>query len=135
MYTAKYMTAAKDIMRHDNLITASPNEKVIDVVKKMHENKVGSVLVVDNGKLVGIFTERDLVRIVAEGGALDQPVGNVMSRNLIVVNPEDSIALVASKMIENWIRHIPVVDKEGKPVGIISIRDVLRHIVASSTFP
>ncbi len=129
------MTAAKDIMRHDNLITASPNEKVIDVVKKMHENKVGSVLVVDDGKLVGIFTERDLVRIIAEEGALDQPVGNVMSRNLVVVNPEDSIALVASKMIEHWIRHIPVVDKDGKPVGIISIRDVLRHIVASSTFP
>ncbi len=132
---AKYMTAAKDIMRHDNLVTASPQEKIIDVVRKMHENKVGSVLIVDDHKLVGIFTERDLVRIIAEGGKLDQPVGNAMSRNLIVVSPQDSIAIVASKMIEHWIRHIPVVDKEGKPIGIISIRDVLRHIVASSTFP
>ncbi len=132
---AKYMTAAKDIMRHDNLVTASPQEKIIDVVKKMHENKVGSVLIVDDHKLVGIFTERDLVRIIAEGGKLDQPVGNAMSRNLIVVSPQDSIAIVASKMIEHWIRHIPVVDEEGKPIGIISIRDVLRHIVASSTFP
>lgn len=129
------MTTAKDIMHHDHLITASPNDKIINVVKAMNDHKVGSVLIVENGKLVGIFTERDLVRIVAEGKSLDLPVGEVMSRNLIVAKPEDSIAIITSKMIEHWIRHIPVVDEEGKPIGIISIRDVLRHMVASSTFP
>ena len=129
------MTTAKDIMHHDHLITASPNDKIINVVKAMNDHKVGSVLIVENGKLVGIFTERDLVRIVAEGKSLDLPVREVMSRNLIVAKPEDSIAIITSKMIEHWIRHIPVVDEEGKPIGIISIRDVLRHMVASSTFP
>lgn len=129
------MTTAKDVMHRDQLITASPNDKIIDVVKVMNDHKVGSILIVENGKLVGIFTERDLVRIVAEGKSLNEPVGEVMSRNLIVAKPEDSIAIITSKMIEHWIRHIPVVDDEGKPVGIISIRDVLRHIVASSTFP
>jgi len=129
------MSAAKDIMRHTHLVTASPKDKITDVVKVMHNRKVGSVLIVENNKLVGIFTERDLVRVIAEGKDLDIPVGEVMSRDLIVAKPEDSIAIIASKMIEHWIRHIPVVDDEGKPVGIISIRDVLRHIVASSTFP
>lgn len=129
------MSAAKDVMKHTHLVTASPKDKIADVVKTMHNHKVGSVLIVENNKLVGIFTERDLVRVIAEGKDLDTPVEEVMSRNLIVAKPEDSITIIASKMIEHWIRHIPVIDDKGKPIGIISIRDILRHIVASSTFP
>ena len=129
------MSAAKDVMKHTHLVTASPKDKIADVVKAMHNHKVGSVLIVENNKLVGIFTERDLVRVIAEGKDLDTPVEEVMSRNLIVAKPEDSITIIASKMIEHWIRHIPVIDDKGKPIGIISIRDILRHIVASSTFP
>jgi len=129
------MSAAKDVMKHTNLVTASPKDKIVDVAKAMHNHKVGSVLIVEGNKLVGIFTERDLVRVIAEGKDLNTPVGEVMSRNLVVAKPEDSITIIASKMIEHWVRHIPVIDDKGKPIGIISIRDILRHIVASSTFP
>ena len=128
--------SAKDIMTSTNLVTVSPEEKIVDAVKKMYENNVGSVLVVDEeGKLVGIFTERDLVKVVATGTSLETPIKEVMTKRLITVKPEDPLPLVASKMIENNIRHIPVVDKDGKLKGIISIRRVLRHVLASCSWP
>lgn len=130
------MSSVKDVMRHDKLVTATPGERVIDAVRKMYENNVGSVLVVSReGRLVGIFTERDLVKVVAEGVPLDTRLDKVMSRDLIVARGDEPIALAGSKMIERWIRHMPVVDSEGRPVGIISIRDVLRSLLSSSTFP
>ncbi len=125
----------RDIMTK-SLVTAKPDTSVKHVVELMRERNVGSVLVVDeSGKLVGIFTERDLVKLVAEGKSLDVPVKEVMTTKLVVAHESDSIASIANKMIENWIRHIPVVDEQGRPIGIVSIRDVLRHIVASSAFP
>lgn len=125
----------KNIMVKDLVVTA-PQTPVKNVVKLMKERNVGSVLVVDsNGKLIGIFTERDLVRLVAEGLSLEIPVGEVMSKDLLVAHETDSIASLANKMLERWIRHIPVVNVEGKPVGIVSIRDVLRHVLAACLFP
>lgn len=128
---------ARDVMRSTGLVTASPSDTVLDAVKKMYENNVGSVLVVDEqGRLVGIFTERDLVRVVAKG--LDPSttrLEEVMTRKLITARPGDSLPMIASKMVEHGIRHIPVVDEEGKLVGIISIKPVLRHVLASCSWP
>ena len=125
----------KNIMVRD-LVVAAPFTPVREVVKLMKERNVGSVLVVDDkGRLMGIFTERDLVKLVAEGRSLDTPVSEVMSKDLIVAHETDAIASLASKMLEKWIRHIPVVDGEGKPIGIVSIRDVLRHVLAACLFP
>ncbi len=125
----------KEVMTR-NLVTVSPSTSIRDAVKAMYSRKVGSVLVVDEeGKLVGIFTERDLVKVVAEGKPLDAPISEAMSRDLVVAKEGDSITAIAHKMLEKWIRHIPVVNEEGKPIGILSIRDVLRHVVASGSFP
>ena len=125
----------REVMTRD-LVTVPPSASIREAARAMHFRKVGSVLVVDeSGKLVGIFTERDLVKVVAEGKSLDAPVSEAMSRDLIVAKEGDSITAIAHKMLEKWIRHIPVVDDEGKPVGIVSIRDVLRHVVASGSFP
>ena len=126
----------RDFIRKGDLVLAKPNEKVANVVKRMFEKNVGSVLVInDEGKLIGIFTERDLLRVVAQGESLDKPIGDYMTKSIIVANPDDPIPKVASIMIEKWIRHIPIVDKDGKPIGIVSIRDVLRYLVSESTFP
>ncbi len=125
----------KQVMTRD-LVTVPPNASIREAARAMHTRKVGSVLVVDeSGKLIGIFTERDLVKVVAEGKSLEEPVSEAMSKDLIVAKEGDSITAIAHKMLERWIRHIPVVDDEGKPIGIVSIRDVLRHVVASGSFP
>ncbi len=133
--TPMALGTVKEIMTRD-LVTVPPSTSVRDAAKKMFERKVGSVLVVgDDGKLLGIFTERDLVKVVAEGKPLDAPVSEVMSRDLIVAKEGDSIASVANRMLEKWIRHMPVIDDSGRPIGIVSIRDVLRYIAASGSFP
>ncbi len=119
-----------------NVVTLHRDEPVLKAVKLMKEKNIGSIVVVDEDmRIVGIFTERDLVRLVAEGKDLNIPLKDAMSKNLIVARENDSIISVASKMLEHWIRHMPVVNDNGKVIGIVSIRDVLRHILSSQTFP
>jgi len=127
---------AKDIM-DSFLVTAKPNETVADATRKMKEHNVGSVLIVDeHGRLLGIFTERDLVRIVASNKPLSTKLEEVMTKNnLVTASPDDPLPLIAHKMVEHNIRHIPVVDKEGRIVGIISIRKLLRYILSSYEWP
>ncbi len=122
------MALARHIMRTD-LVTLSPGETVEKAVKVMHENNIGSVLIVDAGRLVGIFTERDLLAMVSRGAPLDKPLSDVMTRNVVTVKPDDPIVKVVCKMLEHNIRHVPVVDDKGAPLGMISARDVLRNLV------
>jgi CBS domain-containing protein len=93
----------------------------------MNRRKVGSVLVMEGGRLVGIFTERDVLwRVVAAG--LDPKtslLGQVMTRNPITVEPTTSIQHVMNVFTEKRFRHMPVVDR-GRLLGLISIGDVLR---------
>ncbi len=130
------MTTVREVMKTSNLVTVTPSDTIREAAKRMYSANVGSVLVVDDkGTLLGIFTERDLVRVVATGVSLDERVEKVMTTKLVTASPDESLAMVASKMIEHGVRHIPVVDEAGKLVGIVSIRDVLRYVVASSTWP
>ena len=130
------MTTVREVMRTENLVTVPPTASIREAVERMYRANVGSVLVVDGeGRLLGIFTERDLVRVVATGVNLEERVERVMTTRLVTASPDESLAMVASKMIEHGIRHIPVVDETGRLVGIVSIRDVLRHVVASSPWP
>ena len=126
------MALAKDVMKSTDIVKVDLKTSVLDAVKEMYRNRVGSVLVVDGEVLKGVFTERDLIRVVSEEIPLDTEVGKVMSSRLITAYPEETIFRVASKMIEHHIRHIPVVDNEGRLLGIISIRDVLRYMASTS---
>ena len=128
---------AKNIMDSEFLVTAKPDETVVDAVKKMKKYNVSSVLIVDeHGKLLGIFTERDLVKVVALNKPLSTKLEEVMTKGkLVTASPDDPLPLIAHKMIEHNIRHIPVLDDEGKVVGIISIRKLLRYILSSHEWP
>ena len=111
------------------LVTVKPGTTLRDAARALYENGVGSLLVVgDDGTLVGIFTERDLVKAVAQGASLDSSIDSYMTPKPVTVNPKDSIWKALDMMIEYGIRHIPVVDDEGRLVGVVSMRDLLRGI-------
>jgi len=122
-------------MKRD-VIAVSSGTGIREAAEIMAKHGVGSVMVLNrDGAPLGIFTERDLIKAVAKGFGLDAPVDEVMSRNLIVIQQDESAVSAAMKMIENGIRHLPVVDDKGRLVGIVSIRDVLRAVAASCAFP
>ena len=122
-----------DLVRRPH-VTVGVGVSVRDVVRVMYENSIGSIVIVDDvGRPIGIFTERDLLRLVAQGASLDSPVDSVMSRDLVVVKDVEGVVRAAMLMSEHRIRHLPVVDDEGKLMGVISVRDVvdaLRGILA-----
>ena len=106
--------------------------KVVDAMKTKGR---GAVLIEENGKLVGIFTERDLVSRVDHADALWSHVivRDVMTPHPTVVRPGDSLAEALRLLVQGKRRHLPIVDDKGKVTGLLSIRDVLSHI--ASRFP
>jgi CBS domain-containing protein len=108
---------------------------VFDAITKMVEANVGSVLVADEGEIVGIVTERDYLRRVTLQGRTEKetPVRDIMSSPLYVVTPATPIAECMALMTDRRIRHLPVVDGE-KVVGVISIGDLVKFISKQQAF-
>lgn len=109
------------------------NASVQEAAKLMFNNRIGSVLIVDDtGKLIGIVTERDLVYLVAMGKlhlANEYPVWQLMTENPITAKPEDTIEEALARMKEINVRHLPVIDNEGKPIGVVSLRDIINFLI------
>lgn len=111
------------------IVTMSPMTPVAMAAREMAERRIGAVLVVDEGALQGIFTERDaLVRVLAQGRDPEATLlAEVMTRDPDTIGPDDAVAYALSIMNERGYRHLPVVDGE-RIVGIVSIRDLYRSI-------
>lgn len=110
-------------------ITVRLGTSIRDAIKIMYSNNVGSVVIVDEDfRPVGIFTERDTLRVIAKDIPLDSPIEEVMSRNLIVLNAKESIYKAISVMSTHNIRHTPIIGDDGKLIGVISIRDIIDKI-------
>ena len=103
---------------------------VDDAVQVMHANGSDCVLVVNDGKLVGIFTDRDAVLKVAGRPASRRPITDYMTRDPVVLRHDDTIAVAINKMAVGGFRHIPIVE-HGRPTGVVSARDVFRHLAAT----
>ncbi len=117
---------------HD-VITARPDDDIIDVAKTLRNNRIGTVLITDEGgHLLGLASERDIVMGMAEygSGALTRPVSDVMTSKLVVCEPGNDMVFVMACMTDRRVRHLPVLDN-GKLVGIISIGDVVRARIFS----
>jgi len=114
------------------VIFATSSTSVLDALKLMSEKNIGALLVIDDGKLTGIFSERDYARkVVLKGKAsADTAVSEIMTENPFTVQPEDSIETCMGIMSDKHIRHLPVV-KEGTVAGMISIGDVVTTIIQS----
>lgn len=96
----------------------------------MREAKVGCLLVTAAGRLVGLFTERDLLtRVLAHGLPLDTPIRSCMTSNPITVSPKDPVRTAIRRMQKGGYRHLPVVDENGCPVGTLSARQVVHYLV------
>jgi len=104
-------------------ITADADE----AVRLMHENGTDCVLIVDSGRLVGIFTDRDAVLKVAGRELKARPIAELMTRDPVVVRHDDTVAVAINKMAVGGFRHIPIVEN-GRPTGLVSARDVFRHL-------
>ena len=100
---------------------------VEDAIRVMHDKGIDCVLVVDGGRLIGIFTDRDAVLKVAGRGRGPMPIGGLMTRDPVVLRHDDPIAVAINKMAVGGFRHIPIVD-DGRPTGVVTARDVFRHL-------
>lgn len=104
-------------------VTDRPDDDLAAAARKMWDQQTGSLLVLEGQDLMGIITERDVLRAVATGTPLDTPVSEVMSKDLITVEPGTSLREAARIMTEKWIRHLPVLEA-GRLVGVVSQRDL-----------
>ncbi|MFP3260072.1 MAG: CBS domain-containing protein [Sulfolobus sp.] len=111
-----------------NVITVSKDTTMEQVARIMTEENVGSVIVVDNGKPVGIITERDIVKGIGKGKKLDSKAEEIMTSSLITVREDSPVTGALALMRQFNIRHLPVVNDKGELTGIISIRDVAKAI-------
>lgn len=116
----------QDIIAGQKLLTAPGSMTVAEAARQMKQRNVGAMMVVDNGRLVGVFTERDaLFRVVAAGlDSKTTPLSVVMTSNPKSISPDQSFAHALAMMHEGRFRHLPVV-KDGWPIGMLSVRDAL----------
>lgn len=132
MKTVKQLLAGKG----DRICSVAPGDNVLTALTCMAENNVGSVLVIENGTLVGIFTERDYARkVVLKGKASkDTPVRELMTEKVYYISPsctaEEAMALVTEKRV----RHLPVLDENKRLLGIVSIGDLVKETISEQQF-
>jgi CBS domain-containing protein len=109
-----------------DLLSVDPETTIGEVARQMRKGDSDSVAVMSGGKLVGIITERDLVRAIADGvDPREAKAQLVMTADPATVDADEDVAVVAVKMMRLGIRHLPVVNKAGKPVGLVSARNLV----------
>lgn len=115
------------------VISTPPHATVREATRLMNEHGIGSLLVVAGSRLVGIFTERDVLRrVVADARPPDlTAVGEVMTREVVCCPPDSAVEDVAELMRRQRVRHVPVVDEDDAVVGLVSIGDINAHRFAA----
>lgn len=113
------------------VVTVAPDLTLGEAVRLLSERRIGAVVVIDGQSVIGIISERDVVRAVGEmaGAALSEPVSRYMTRDLVTCTSKSSIDSLMVLMTERKFRHIPVVE-EGRLGGIVSIGDIVKHRLA-----
>jgi CBS domain-containing protein len=117
---------------HD-VISVAPDTPVAEVTRLIQSRRIGAVLVRDgHGRVLGIISERDIVRALAtrNGGIEGLAAEALMTREVIMVGPATPVDAALQIMDEGYFRHLPVVDAEGGLLGLVSVRDLVRHRLA-----
>jgi CBS domain-containing protein len=111
-------------------VCVSPEHTVRQAVAIMQEHAIGCVLVCEAGLVVGIFTERDLLkRILGPSKPLTTPLRDCMTANPVTVRPQDPIGVALKRMQSGGHRHLPVVDEAGRPVSVLAVKRIVRYLV------
>ena len=113
-----------------HIVSVEPDAKLAAAIRLLGEKKIGAVLVMNQTRLEGILSERDIVRVLGERGAsaLEAPVSEVMTRKVVTCKETDTVAELMEMMTTGKFRHLPVIDN-GKVVGLISIGDIVKRRV------
>ena len=118
----------RDLMLKD-IVTTNGNTSVKETIELLFKRHIGCIVVVnDTQKCVGIFTERDAIRVVAQNLPLDTTLEKVMTKDPFTVNEDSTFEEAKSIIKTHQIRHLPVIDKDGKLVGLISVRHILNEL-------
>lgn len=115
----------------DLVFTASPADTVGAVAALLHSRRVGAMVVAEGEAVVGIVSERDIVRVVAQdgGACLNKPVASCMTRDVVFASPGETVDSLLTRMTDRRIRHLPVM-RDGRLVGIVSIGDLVKHKIS-----
>lgn len=121
--------------KSDEIFSIGPDDLVIDAIRMMTERKVGALLVLNDGKMVGILSERDYARkvILNNRSSSDTMVKEIMTAEVKSVTPSQTVDECMVIMSKHHIRHMPVL-KDDEPVGILSIMDVVKNIISEKEF-
>ena len=126
------MHSIRDILREKGSAVRSidPNVTVFDALRQMADLGIGALLVLEGGKPIGLFSERDYARKLALRGlrSRETPVSAVMSSPVLTISPDASVQQALSMMTEKYIRHLPVVDRSGV-IGMVSIGDLVKAVI------
>lgn len=127
------MLKVKDIMCK-TVITAKEDMPILEAVQLLNDRHVGSLVVVDDEqKCIGMFTERDAIRLMATKYSLEETLGKVMSRHVVTISLEASYDEVLRLILSHNIRHLPVTDETGKLIGLFSLRAFFDEILGVKT--
>ena len=115
--------------------SVSPDSSVYDALEELEEKNLGGLVVVENGKLIGVFTERDYARkVILKGRSSKETlVRDIMTSRPLFVTPDNSIDDCMQLMSDKHIRHLPVLENE-ELIGVISISDIVRYIISEKDF-
>ena len=127
------MHSIRDILREKGTMVRSidPDVSVFEALRQMDEHGIGALLVLEGGKPIGLFSERDYARKLALRGlrSRETPVRAIMSSPVVTISPDSSVQQGLSMMTEKFIRHLPVVDATGAVIGMVSIGDLVKAVI------
>jgi len=122
-------------VKGDGIFTVTPETSVFETLQLMAEHDIGSVIVIDEGKVAGIMTERDYARkvILQDRSSRQTPVRDIMSSCVVVIDPEQSVEQCMALMNARRVRHLPVM-KGDQLIGVVSMRDVVKQMIDEQGF-
>ena len=131
------MTSVQQLLRENirSVFFIEPGATVFDAISKMAENDIGSLIVMDGEKIIGIITERHYARNIMLKGRTSATtlVGDIMERGVTCARPEQTVEQCMALMHDNRVRHLPVIEGK-KVIGVVSIGDLVRSIISDQKF-
>jgi CBS domain-containing protein len=110
-------------------LCVAPTSSVAEALRQMKEHNRGAVLVCQDQAVIGIFTERDALRMMAAGASFDVPIQQFMTPDPVVLRARDVVGKAITMMAEGGYRRLPIVDEAGRPTGIIRVEGIMHYLV------